>query len=166
MAHMAEDQKEFIHQIHAQHSSKHARKHPSTAFNGLRSHIDLVRGCKGMITRNIAYLYGLANGARGKILGVVYPPNTEAAAFPEAIVMGVPDYCGPTFYDGEPAWVPILPCTALKQGTRMIRTQFPIVAGFALAVIKAQGLAIEEGAVINLRGSARFRPASKHVCHS
>ena len=69
---MAEVQKELIHQINAQHSSKHARKHPSTAFNGLRSHINLVRRCKGMITRNIAYLYGLANGTRSKVVGVVY----------------------------------------------------------------------------------------------
>ena len=44
----------------------------------------------------------------------------------------------------------------------MTRMQFPIVAGFALTVNKAQGLTTKEGDVINLRGSARFRPASKH----
>ena len=44
----------------------------------------------------------------------------------------------------------------------MTRTQFPIVAGFAMTVNKAQGLTIKEGVVIHLRGSQRFRPASKH----
>ncbi len=44
----------------------------------------------------------------------------------------------------------------------MTRTQFPVVAGFALTVNKAQGLTIKEGVVIHLVGSRRFRPASKH----
>ena len=44
----------------------------------------------------------------------------------------------------------------------MTRTQFPVVAGFALTVNKAQGLTIKEGVVIHLAGSKRFRPASKH----
>ena len=44
----------------------------------------------------------------------------------------------------------------------MMRTQFPIVAGFALTVNKAQGLTLKEGVVIHLVGGARFRPAAKH----
>ena len=44
----------------------------------------------------------------------------------------------------------------------MGRTQFPVVAGFALTVNKAQGLTIKEGVVIHLVGSKRFRPAAKH----
>ena len=44
----------------------------------------------------------------------------------------------------------------------MARTQFPVVAGFALTVNKAQGLTIKEGVVVHLNGSKNFRPASKH----
>ena len=45
----------------------------------------------------------------------------------------------------------------------MTRRQFPLVAGFALTVNKAQGLTIKEGVVIHLNASGkRFRPASKH----
>ena len=44
----------------------------------------------------------------------------------------------------------------------MTRTQFPLVAGFALTINNAQSLTIKEGTVINLAGSKRFRPASKH----
>ena len=45
LAHMAEDNKEIIHQIHAHHSRKSAKKLPSSTFDGLRSVINLVRGC-------------------------------------------------------------------------------------------------------------------------
>ena len=52
--------------------------------------------------------------------------------------------------------------TSMKKDTRMTRTQFPLVAGFALTVNKAQGLSIKEGVVIHLVGGKRFRPAAKH----
>ena len=72
LAHMAEDNQVLVHRICAEHSSKSARKQPSTSFDCLREIIHLVRACKIMLTRNIAYLYGLANGTRGKLVGVVY----------------------------------------------------------------------------------------------
>ena len=83
---------------------------------------------------------------------------------PEAIIGEFPDYCGPAIYADEPKWVPILPITSIKDGTRVSRTQFPLVAGFALTVNKAQGLTVKEGVVIWLNGgnSRNFRPASKH----
>ena len=44
----------------------------------------------------------------------------------------------------------------------MTRRQFPLVAGFAMTVNKAQGLTIKEGVVIHLVGGKRFRPVAKH----
>jgi len=161
LAHMAEDEKRLIHQIHAQHSNKTAKRQPSSVFDGLRPVINLVRGCKVMLTRNVAYEFGLANGTRGTLIGVVYGPG-GVGTFPEAVVAEFTEYCGPEFYPGQPKWVPILPKFSRKDGTRMTRIQFPIVAGFALTVNKAQGLTIKEGVVIHLVGSKRFRPASKH----
>lgn len=161
LARMAEDGKELVHKIHALHSMKSARKLPGSAFGGLRRVVHLVRGCRVMITRNIAYLYGLANGTRGTLVGVVYGED-GVGSFPEALIVEVPEYCGPAFYADEPKWVPILPITANKEGTPKSRTQFPVVAGFALTINKAQGLTIKEGVVIHLAGSQRFRPASKH----
>ena len=161
LARRAESEKEVIHQIRANHSSKSARKYASVAFDGLRDVINLVRGCKVMLNRNVAYLYGLANGTRGTLVSVVYGPG-GIGTFPEALVVEVPNYCGPCFYTGEPKWVPILAMTSMKEGTHMRRTQFPVVAAYALTVNKAQGLTIKEGVVLNLAGSQRFRPASKH----
>ena len=45
LAQMAENEKEVIHPIRAQHSSKSCRKHASSAFGGLRDVIDLVIQC-------------------------------------------------------------------------------------------------------------------------
>ena len=107
-----------------------------------------------MLTRNVNYAKGLANGTRGKVVGIVYGSG-GLGTFPEAIVVDFPDYDGELhgkFYDDEPTWVPILPMTSVKEGTRLMRTQFPLAAAFALTVNKAQGLTLKEGVVINLVG--------------
>ena len=163
LAHKAQDEKLLVHRIHACHSAhKAAKRQPSSAFDGLRSIINLVRGCKVMITRNIAYKYGLANGTRGSLVGVVYSAGAPVGTFPEVLVVEVPEYCGPAFYPSEPKWVPILPKVSVKEGTRQTREQFPLVAGYAMTVNKAQGLTLKEGVVINLTSGKRFKAASKH----
>ena len=68
----------------------------------------------------------------------------------------------PAIYPSEPKWVPILPKVSMKAGTRQTREQFPVTAGYALTVNKAQGLTIPEGVVINLASGKRFKAASKH----
>ncbi len=75
LAEMAEKQKELVHQIHAIHSRKTGRLLSSSAFGGLRSVINLARGCRVVLTKNPAYLYGLANGTRGTFVGAVYGPG-------------------------------------------------------------------------------------------
>ena len=104
LAHKAEDQRQVIHQIYAQHSHKSARKISAATFGGLRGVVNLVRGCMVMINRNIAYLYGLANGTRGKMIGVIYSER-GIGTFPEAIIVEVPAYCGQAFYANEPKCV-------------------------------------------------------------
>ena len=143
LAHKAQDEQKIVHQIKAKHSHhKNAKRQPSSSFDGLRDVINLVRGCKVMITRNIAYKYGLANGTRGKLIGVVYPKGAPVGVFPEALVVEVPEYCGPIFYANQPKWVPILPKS--KHEKHWTREQFPVTAGYALTVNKAQGLTIKK----------------------
>ena len=163
LAHRAQDEKLLVHRIKARHSThKAAARQPSSVFDGLRQVINLVRGCKVMLSRNIAYKYGLANGTRGKLVGVVYKADSPVGTFPEALVVEVPEYCDPAFYPSEPKWVPILPKVSIKEGTRQTRELFPAVAGYALTVNKAQGLTLKEGVVINLTSGKRFKAASYH----
>jgi hypothetical protein len=161
LAEIAEEKKELIHQIYAVHSHNSSKKLSAATFQGLRSVVNLVRGCKIVLVRNVAYKFGLANGTRGKFIGAVYGQG-GVGTFPEVLIGEFPDYCGPVIFKDEPKWVPILPMTAFKEGTRFMRIQFPVVAGFALTVNKAQGLTVKEGVVIYLVGSKRFRPAGKH----
>ncbi len=161
LADMALKHSRVVHQIRAINSRKSAKKLPASSFEGLRDVVNLVRGCKVVLTRNVAYLYGLANGTRGKLIGVVCGPG-GVGSFPEAVVVEVPECCGPAFYPGEPKWVPFLPLVSWKRNTRMSREQFPLVAGFALTINKAQGLTVKEGVVIHLAGGPKVRPASKH----
>jgi len=156
---MAEEGALLIHRIEALHSMRSAKKLSSTVFGGLRSVVHLVRGCKVMLTKNVAYRFGLANGSQGRFVGAVYAASARVGDFPEALVLEVPEYCGPPFYKGSPKWVPILPCSCTKEGTRVTRTQSPVVAGFALTVNKAPGVTIEEGVAIHLNGSENNRPA-------
>ena len=62
--------------------------------------------------------------ARGTLVGVVYGPG-GIGIFTVAVALDIPDYVGPAFYAEEPTWVPILPMTAVKGGTRMRARSFP-----------------------------------------
>ncbi len=141
LADMAVNEKKVIHQIWAEHSRKSGKKQTSTVFNGLRAVVNLVRGCEVMVTQNIAYKFGLANGTRGTLVAVVYSPNAPMGTMPEALVLDVPEYSGPCFYPGQPTWVPILPSVSINRSAGS-RTQFPVVASFALTINKAKGRTI------------------------
>ena len=99
--------------------------------------------------------------ARGVSSSVLSMGQRESGHPPEAIVVEVPEYCGPAFYPEEPKWVPILPMFSKKEGTHMTRLQFPVVAGFAITVNKAQGLTIKEGVVIHSVGGKKVQAGCK-----
>ena len=50
---------------------------------------------------------------------------------------------------------------SIKEGTRQTREQFPVVAGYAVTVYKAQGLTLKEGVVINLTSWKSMRSREK-----
>jgi len=92
----------------------------------------------------------------------VYAASARVDVFTEVLVVELPEYRDPPLYKGSPKWVPILPNLCTKEGTRMFRLRFPVVAGCAPTVDKALGTTIKEGAVILLNGSKSYRPAPQH----
>jgi hypothetical protein len=90
--------------------------------------------------------------------------GADLCTSPEPIIVDVRDYTGPAFYPGEQCkkFVPILAMDEFAKKTNGTRTQFPLVAGFAMTINKSQVLTIKEGVVINLRCTGRFKPASRH----
>ena len=163
LAKLAEDNNSMIHKINARHSNHLSAKRKSASeYGGLRHVLHLSRGCKVVLTRNVAYLYGLANGTRGKLISLVYSPDAVPGDFPEALIVDFPDYKGPAIYAERPTWVPILPKLTYKEKSAMWREQFPLTPGFAMTINKSQGLTLSEGIVVDLEGSQRYKPASKH----
>ena len=112
-----------------------------------------------MPTHNIADRYALANGTCGRLVGVVCPAGAPVGSFPEALVVSVPEYCGPAFYQGEPRWVPSVPKLSFKEGAHQTREQFPAADGYAMTVNTSPGLTLQEGVVINLTSGNRFKAA-------
>ena len=94
---MAEEGALLIHRTEASHSMRSAKKLSSTAFDGWRSVVHLVRGCKVMSIKSVAYLFGLADGSQGRFVGAVYAASARVVDFPEALVVELPEYCGPPF---------------------------------------------------------------------
>ena len=143
LAVLAQESARIVQRIQTMPRVKSDQERSSHAFSGLRSVIKLERKCMVIITCNVAYHHGFVNGTRGILVGFVYPERAPLASLPLVIV------CGPVFYHGQPTWVPISPTT--EWHWNQSRTQFPIVAGFAMTVNKCQGLTIKEGVVINLQ---------------
>jgi len=128
-----------------------ARMPPSTVLGGLCQASRLFRGCKVALSRNVSHFYGVANGTRGRMVGVVDGPG-GVGTLPEAVVCEFPNYCGRALYDSKSHWVPIRPILAMRHDSRLTRYQFPLTAGIAVTVSSAQGLTNKDSVVIHLVG--------------
>ena len=135
---------------------------PEQNFNGLANELEVAVGARVILISNLAVEHGLMNGTQGTILRIIfregYHPNHEEPEkrHPEVIVVDFPKYAGPRFYD-EPeraTWVPLRTVTRNAEGnTGAMRTQFPLILGWATTPWKAQGMTLDR-AIVRLTKAA------------
>ena len=142
-------------------------------FNGLQAHLELCDEARGILTQNINPGVGLMNGTQVTVKHTIYAPgnhpnhDTPALRLPAYILLDIPTYTGPAFFDdaARRTWVPLFPRTISDAENRSVsRTQFPLVLGWALTPWKAQGMTLAK--VIVKLGAAVREPGVLFVALS
>ena len=135
---------------------------PEENFNGLPAELEIAEEARVILIHNLAVELGLMNGTQGVVKQIVYKENHSPShedvskRIPEAIVVDIPKYAGPTFFDDpdKKTWVPIVPSgrdDADNQG--ITRHQFPLILGWAMTPWKAQGMTLDR-AIVRLTKAA------------
>ena len=137
-----------VMKINATHSGKGAKDGSSDDAGRLEKTLLLSKGSRVMLTRNLWTTEGLVNGAMGTVLDLLWNEGVDDAfAVMPAVVLVVMDRytgAGSLELDGGVHVVPIIPKTNQwdNNGVVCSRTQFPLVAAFAITIHKSQGLTL------------------------
>lgn len=105
----------------------------------------LAVGMSVMLTKNQVNIYGLNNGAVGKVISILYQPGVKPPAMPQAVVVYFNQYTGPAWMPGNPKWVPISPVESRCDSKCCSRTGFPLIPAYAIPIAKSQGMTIGPG---------------------
>ena len=97
---------------------------PSTAY--------IAVGSRVMLTKNQFSLTSLAlnNGAIGKIISILYPPNCGPPTFPDAVVIDFPKIKGPNWIPKNPTWIPIPVNESRCEKNCCVRTGVPLIPAY------------------------------------
>ena len=153
--------KAAIVRVVAENSSNTAKEMAKDSFNGLRPVVHLLLDAPVMLIVNLLWgvrtvPLGLMNGARGRVKAIVYREGESPSQGhqPRYVVVAFDDYVGPPFFKGEErrSWVPVPPVKISVRGREEPwRRQVPLVLCWAVTLLKAQGLTVPEGVVVDLR---------------
>ncbi|CAK0879229.1 unnamed protein product [Prorocentrum cordatum] len=141
----------------AVHSDPRAEKRPPDEFYQLRTKVHLSVGAPVLLTSNLLWelrvvRFGLMNGARGRVVGIVM--DAAPPALPAYVVVDFPEYCGAPFWPEHPTWVPVPPIRRQSKKARSLeRVQLPLRLSWSLTVHKAQGLTCPSGVCLDLSTS-------------
>jgi DNA replication protein DnaC len=168
----------------ATHTDERGPQRPADEFRQVRSLTHLCVGAPVMLTQN--YIWGesvvnlgLMNGARGRVVAILYKTPTErrtdglpastgypnglkACPLPDLVIVHFPGYVGRRFFQGLPStWVPI-PCVEIRHERRKssIRIGLPLRLSWAMTVHKSQGITAKEGIVIDFHVGKNRNPVA------
>lgn len=143
--------------IIADNAGPDAHKAGADNASNLANELFLCLDCRVMLRENVWTETGLVNGAFGTLRGFLWPVGTSSprTTCPLALLVEFDSYTGPRAIDtGEdgPTIVPIFRCTRDFDYNKKAcsRTQFPVVAAYAMTVHKAQGLSLDR-VVVNIK---------------
>ena len=94
-------------------------------------------GAEVMLTFNLWTEAGLANGACGKIVGIVKPRDNGKA---RVVLVNIPNYCGPALLPDHPTVVPITQTSRMPGATK---GTIPLTLAWAVTIHKAQGMTMD-----------------------
>ena len=145
--------------VEAEHSSASAAEQAAERFRGMRSTVHLMLEAPVMLILNRIWdrqtvPLGLMNGARGTVKAIVYREGERPCAEhqPEYVVVAFPDYRGAPFFPGtgREQWVPVPPVKQGLEGRESVwRRQVPLRLCWAVTLLKAQGLTVKEGVLVD-----------------
>ena len=78
----------------------------------------------------------------GRVVAILYAPNTRPPSMPDAVICDFSDYRGPTWLSNQPTWVPIVPVTTRCENNCCSRIGLPIMPGYSIPVAKSQGMTV------------------------
>lgn len=115
-----------------------------------------------MLTANLWQEAGLCNGAPGIVRHFIYQDGHAPPDLPIAVLVELPNYCGPPFFHSAPKCIPITPITFEWESKS--RQQLPLQLRYAVTIHKSQGQTLQK-AVIDIV-KAELSPGSTFVAMS
>ena len=122
--------------MQGKYATKQGGQIPPRSLLAVGSRVILMKNQKGLTG------HGLNNGAIGKVVAIIYDPDTSPPAFPRFVIVDFPNYKGPYWCRENPTWIPIRAEDGFCDYMCCTRTGIPLMPGYSMPIAKSQGSTI------------------------
>ncbi len=141
----AEDQCAKVMLTNSKLQQLHALSYTQTG--NLPKEVELFKGARVMLTKNLAVELGLSNGSMGTVTRIHYDEHTKGRQIPSCVIVNFPSTTCPKLPGLDEREIPIMPTTSSYQfrfpGTLKAATirryQLPLVTAYSYTAYKSQG---------------------------
>ena len=84
---------------------------------------------------------GIVNGRNAQVKDIIYPLNKTNETLPDAIIVHIPEYTGPQFFNDieRHNYIPLVATNQYSKVVYATRQQYPIRLGYSITTHKTQG---------------------------